>query len=86
MRDDTERPEIVEAGGAVLAGPHRERIVAEVERILQNKRVYDRMAQVRNPFGDGRAAKRIVRIIDAWFRPAGKREMRALGKQAAFRP
>jgi UDP-N-acetylglucosamine 2-epimerase (non-hydrolysing) len=86
MRDDTERPEIVEAGGAVLAGPHRERIVTEVERILASKQVYDRMARVRNPFGDAHAAKRIVRIIDAWFRPAGKRDMRSLGKQVAFRP
>jgi len=86
MRDETERPEIVEAGGAVLAGPHRERIVAEVERILESKRVYDRMARVRNPFGDGRAAKRIARIIDAWFRPAGKRDMRTFKKQVTFRP
>ncbi|MGD1049183.1 MAG: UDP-N-acetylglucosamine 2-epimerase, partial [Candidatus Krumholzibacteriaceae bacterium] len=67
-------------------GPHRERIVAEVERILASKQVYNRMARARNPFGDGRAAQRIVRIIDAWFQPAAKRDMRALGKQVAFRP
>jgi UDP-N-acetylglucosamine 2-epimerase (non-hydrolysing) len=76
MRDETERPEIVEAGGAVLAGAHRDRIVAEVERILSNRRVYDRMARVRNPFGDGLASQRIVRIIDEWFRPRGKVEFR----------
>jgi UDP-N-acetylglucosamine 2-epimerase len=71
MRDETERPEIVEAGGAVLAGPHRERIVASVERILRNRRVYERMAHVRNPFGDGHAAARITRIIDSWFHSPG---------------
>jgi len=86
MRDTTERPEIVEAGGAVLAGPHRRRIVAEVERILENRDVYDSMARVRYPFGDGRSAKRIVRIIDAWFRATGPREMRALRRKVEFHP
>jgi UDP-N-acetylglucosamine 2-epimerase len=42
--------------------------VASVERILHDKRTYARMAHVRNPFGDGRAAERIVKILDAWFR------------------
>jgi len=86
MRDETERPEIVEAGGAVLAGPHRKRIVAAVERILKNKEVYDRMARVRNPFGDGRAAKRIVRIIDAWFHASDARDMRSLRDTVEFDP
>jgi UDP-N-acetylglucosamine 2-epimerase (non-hydrolysing) len=86
MRDETERPEIVEAGGAVLAGPHRDRIVAEVERILRNRRVYERMARVRNPFGDGLASRRIVRIIDAWFRPPGAKGERAFRSKVEFRP
>ena len=86
MRDETERPEIVEAGGAVLAGAHRDRIVAEVERILRNPRVYERMARVRNPFGDGHAALRIVRIIDEWFRPRGSKDERAFRSKVEFRP
>jgi UDP-N-acetylglucosamine 2-epimerase len=86
MRDETERPEIVEAGGAVLAGAHRDRIVAEVERILRNPRVYERMARVRNPFGDGHAARRIVRIIDEWFRPRGSKDERAFRSKVEFRP
>jgi UDP-N-acetylglucosamine 2-epimerase (non-hydrolysing) len=86
MRDETERPEIVEAGGAVLAGAHRDRIVAEVERILRNPRVYERMARVRNPFGDGHAARRIVRIIDEWFRPRGSKDERAFRSEVEFRP
>jgi UDP-N-acetylglucosamine 2-epimerase (non-hydrolysing) len=84
MRDETERPEIVEAGGAVLAGPHRGRIVNEVERILESDEIYDRMARVRNPFGDGRAAKRIVRIVDAWLRSTDSRKMRILRKKVEF--
>lgn len=86
IRDETERPEIVEAGGAVLAGPHRDRIVVEVERILRNPRVYERMARVRNPFGDGLASRRIVRIIDAWFRPPGAKDERAFRSKVEFRP
>ncbi len=86
MRDETERPEIVEAGGAVLAGAHRDRIVAEVERILGNPRLYERMARVRNPFGDGLASRRIVRIIDAWFRPPAAKDRRAFRREVEFRP
>lgn len=86
MRDETERPEIVEAGGAVLAGPHRNRIVAEVERILGSRRVYERMARVRNPFGDGRAARRIVRIIDAWFADPGAADTRSFRSKVEYRP
>ena len=86
MRDETERPEIVEAGGAVLAGAHRDRIVAEVERILRNPRVYERMARVRNPFGDGLASRRIVRIIDEWFRPRGSKDERAFRSKVEFSP
>jgi UDP-N-acetylglucosamine 2-epimerase (non-hydrolysing) len=67
MRDETERPEIVEAGGAVLAGPHRDRIVKTVEKILGDPKTYARMAHVRNPFGDGRAAERIAGILEKWF-------------------
>ncbi len=86
MRDETERPEIVEAGGAVLAGPHRDRIVAEVERILGNRRAYDRMARVRNPFGDGTASRRIVRILDAWFSAPGAMNTRSFRSTVEFRP
>lgn len=85
MRDETERPEIVEAGGAVLAGPHRANIVAEVERILRDEETYKRMARVRNPFGDGHAARRIVRIIDAWFEHP-KLDVRALKQRVEFVP
>jgi UDP-N-acetylglucosamine 2-epimerase (non-hydrolysing) len=86
MRDETERPEIVDAGGAVLAGPHRDRIVAEVERILGSRRAYDRMARVRNPFGDGGASRRIVRIIDAWFNAPGAMDKRPFRSKVEFRP
>lgn len=60
MRDTTERPEGVEAGVVRLVGTSRERIVAETTRLLENPAELDRMAKGINPYGDGRAAERIV--------------------------
>jgi len=63
MREATERPEAIEAGTARLVGTDRHRIVAETERLLYDKEAYRTMAQAGSPFGDGRAAKRIVDIL-----------------------
>lgn len=60
MRDKTERPEAVEAGVARLVGTDDERIVRETERLLRSRTAYTRMSRAANPFGDGRAARRIV--------------------------
>jgi UDP-N-acetylglucosamine 2-epimerase (non-hydrolysing) len=63
MRDTTERPEGVEAGTAVLTGPHAARIVAETRRLLDDPAAYQAMANAVNPYGDGRASERIVRRV-----------------------
>lgn len=63
MRDETERPEGVEAGTLALVGHQRERILAESTRMLQDPAYYASMARAANPYGDGRAAGRIV----AWL-------------------
>lgn len=63
LRDVTERPEAVEAGTALLVGTDREKIIAHVELLLGEPARYERMSSTRNPYGDGRAAERIVRII-----------------------
>jgi UDP-N-acetylglucosamine 2-epimerase (non-hydrolysing) len=60
MRDTTERPEGVEAGASLLTGPRADRIVAEARRLLDDPTAYEAMARVANPYGDGRAAGRIV--------------------------
>lgn len=60
MRDNTERPEAVEAGTARLIGTAEERIVAEVYRLLTNNAAYAAMAQAVNPYGDGRSAERVL--------------------------
>lgn len=63
MRDTTERPEGVAAGTAKLIGTDEDRIVAEVDYLLDNPASYAAMAQAHNPFGDGHAAARIAAIV-----------------------
>ena len=63
MRENTERPEAVEAGTARLVGTDPDRIVAAAEELLQNEPVYRAMARAGSPFGDGLAAARITRIL-----------------------
>lgn len=63
LRETTERPEAVDAGCARLVGTSPQRVVSEVENLLNNKDVYQKMAIVANPFGDGRASERIVRLL-----------------------
>jgi len=60
MRDTTERQEAIEAGTACLVGTARDRIVEGTVRLLDDPAAYRAMATATNPFGDGRAAGRIV--------------------------
>jgi len=60
MRDTTERSEAVESGVARIVGTRRHRIVDEVTRLLLNQEEHASMAGVKNPYGDGKAAARIV--------------------------
>jgi UDP-N-acetylglucosamine 2-epimerase (non-hydrolysing) len=62
-RNDTERPEAVEAGTAKLIGTHRERIVEESLRLLDDEAHYRSMSRAHNPYGDGKANDRIVQIL-----------------------
>lgn len=63
MRTETERLEGIEAGTAKLVGPFEDRIVAETEILLRDEAAYQQMARAINPYGDGRAAEKIVDII-----------------------
>ena len=67
LRTETERPEAVEAGTAVVAGVQADDIVETTERILTDKAVYERMANAINPYGDGHASERIVRVLKENF-------------------
>ena len=68
LREKTERPEAVEAGTVKLVGTNRENIVRQAVQLLENREMYDAMARVHNPYGDGDASERIGRLIHSYFR------------------
>lgn len=68
MRDTTERPEGIRAGTLKLVGTDEKTIYEEFKRLLTDKITYDTMAQADNPYGDGHACERIVKVL------LGKRE------------
>jgi len=63
MRGETERPEGVAAGVVRLVGTRREAIVAEASRLLRDPVARAAMTTARNPYGDGRAAERVVAAL-----------------------
>ena len=63
MRDNTERPEGIQAGTAKLVGTDRLSIRSAVSELLDDPVAYERMAQAVNPYGDGQAAPRIVEAL-----------------------
>ena len=63
MRDVTERTEGVAAGTAKLIGTSRDAIVGETTRLLNDPHAYNAMARRKNPYGDGKACARIVKIV-----------------------
>lgn len=64
MRDTTERPEAVTAGTVKLIGTERETIEAEAAHLYTDSVEYDKMSAAVNPYGDGKAVKRIVEILE----------------------
>lgn len=63
LRDETERPEAVEQGVVKLVGPNYDRIVRETQHLLDDRSAYAEMARGISPYGDGRAAERIVSVL-----------------------
>ncbi len=84
LRRTTERPEAIDGGTAKLVGTDPELLVQEATRLLTDRGAYDAMANRKNPYGDGKAAARIVDVIASAYggmkagrgtgaaRPAGK--------------
>lgn len=68
MRETTERPEGVDAGVAKLVGTDVAAIVAETLKLLDETDAYDAMARAVSPYGDGRAAQRIVDAVIAYLK------------------
>jgi len=67
LRENTERPEAIEAGTALLIGTDKDRIVSAVETLLHDRVIYNKMSTAINPYGDGRASQRIVFTIENGF-------------------
>lgn len=63
LRNVTERPEGIEAGTLKLAGIEKDTIYRLTTELLENNELYSKMAQAKNPFGDGEASRRIVEAI-----------------------
>ncbi|MGB3695429.1 MAG: UDP-N-acetylglucosamine 2-epimerase (non-hydrolyzing) [Spirulinaceae cyanobacterium] len=67
LRETTERPEAVEAGTAELVGTTANNILAAASKLLENEVAYQKMAGAINPFGDGQASGRIVKIVEKYL-------------------
>jgi len=63
LRDTTERPEVIEYGLGKLLGRKTENIISYVEHLLGDEKEYNSMVKFFSPYGDGKAARRIVNII-----------------------
>ncbi len=64
MRESTERPEAIEAGTSLLVGTEEESIITHVSRLLDNPSEYQKMSTATNPYGDGKSAERICKILE----------------------
>lgn len=67
MRDTTERPEALSSGTVHLVGTDYNKIVSEVSSLLDDEVEYEKMSKAVNPYGDGRACDRIVRILNGEY-------------------
>tara|TARA_X000000950_G_scaffold216039_1_gene260011 strand:- start:6930 stop:8057 length:1128 start_codon:yes stop_codon:yes gene_type:complete len=65
MRENTERPEAVDAGTVILVGTNKEKIVNAALDLLDNKERFQLMSELHNPYGDGRACIRIIDFLKA---------------------
>ena len=63
MRDTTERPEALASGTVHLVGTDYNKIMTEVSTLLEDTLAYEKMSKAVNPYGDGKACKRIVSIL-----------------------
>ena len=80
MRETTERPEAVDAGTVRLVGTDEESIVREATRLLDDPQAYAAMSRAHNPYGDGQAVSRIVKVIQQQF------ESSLLQRRCSFHP
>lgn len=67
LRDTSERPEGIKAGTLKLIGTNREDVYRETKLLLTNEKIYKKMSEAVNPYGDGTASKQILESIKTYF-------------------
>jgi UDP-N-acetylglucosamine 2-epimerase (non-hydrolysing) len=67
LREKMERPEAVTAGTVKLVGADGHRLLSQANLLLDNRELYEGMARIHNPYGDGRASARIADLIDSFL-------------------
>ena len=67
LRDNTERPEGVDAGTLKVVGTSLDNVYKETKRLLEDQQAYQRMCNAKNPYGDGKSSERIVNHIKYYF-------------------
>jgi UDP-N-acetylglucosamine 2-epimerase (non-hydrolysing) len=67
LRSTTERPEAVAAGTSKLVGTETADIVAAASKLLGDRHAYEQMANIANPFGDGKSSQRILDIVHSFL-------------------
>lgn len=83
LRELTERPEAFQAGMAKVVGTDQEKIVQEASLLLNDSAAYQAMTHGNNPYGDGYASERIVKVIQRWSQ---KNQGRLLEPSEEFNP
>lgn len=68
LRNETERPEAKNFGGALLVGTDKNKIIKSVMKIMLDKKLYNKMSKIKNPYGDGKATYRIVNHLLEYFK------------------
>ena len=66
LRNVTERPEAFDAGLAKIVGTDKKKIIQEAENLLNDAGLYKKMTSSHNPYGDGKAADRIINALLRW--------------------
>lgn len=67
LRRETERPEAVAAGTVLLAGVESDGIISAAARLFEDRAAWEAMSHAVNPYGDGKACRRIVQDILYYF-------------------
>ena len=83
LRKVTERPEAVMAGTAKVIGVNEPEVFEDVQELLTNQRIYERMANAINPYGDGKATLRILDAMRFYFKIWDERPAEFMGDLAS---